>query len=63
MFCRGKISSYLGQTFFILVDNSFIELTGSNLKYLGKARTLLTPLSTSKQRKRNMQHNAWQAET
>ena len=33
MGCYGKIAPYLGETFFsILLDNSFNELPGSNLK-------------------------------
>ena len=40
MACRGKIAPYSGETFFsILLDNSFIELPESNLKF-GKSKNL-----------------------
>ena len=42
----------------ILFKNVLIETSGLEIKFLGKARTLLTPLSIPKQGKTNMQHNA-----
>ena len=45
--------------FFVLLDDSFIKLPGSNLKILGKARTYLTSMSIPKQGKTSMQPNAY----
>ena len=44
--------------FSILLDNSFIELPGSNLEKLEKARTHLASMSIPKQGTTNMNHNA-----
>ena len=53
------VAPYLGVAFFsTLFDNTFIELLGSNLKIWEKARNLSTFLTTPKQGKTNMQHNA-----
>ena len=57
MACRGKITPYLGETFFLnFIDNR--EATGIKPKNLGKARTHLTSMSIPKQGKRDVYHNA-----
>ena len=55
---RKNRTIFRGNTFSVLLTDSFIELPGSNLKSLGKARTLLTRLSRPKKGKTKMQHNA-----